>query len=50
MGILKWDGALETILRVIATIVLLASIAFGAWLLWRMFESSKGRANGANPA
>jgi hypothetical protein len=36
MGILKWDGALETILRILATIVLLAAIIFGGWLLWRM--------------
>ncbi len=45
MGIPKWDGALETILRILATVVLLISIAFGGWLLWRMFRSTKDPAN-----
>jgi hypothetical protein len=36
LGLLEWDGALETLLRVVATCVMLAAIAFGGWLLWRI--------------
>jgi hypothetical protein len=46
LGILSWDTTLEGILRVLATVVMAASLAFGAWLLERMLRTSSLRERG----
>lgn len=36
MGLLLWDQRLAHALRIAASVVMLASLAFGCWLLWKM--------------
>ena len=41
MGLLRMDGVLEVVLRVLGVGVLIASLAFGAWLVGIMIRSAK---------
>jgi hypothetical protein len=47
LGILRLDGAIEIALRVLASGIMLASLAFGAWLLWRMWTTRPAAGPGA---
>lgn len=42
VGLLEWDTRLAALARILAFVVAWASVAAGAWVLWRMASSQRG--------
>ena len=41
-GLLLWDQRLAAGVRVIASLVMVVSLGFGCWLLWKMYRGRAG--------
>jgi len=39
MGMLSWDGAIALLFRIAGSVLMLAALAGGGWLCWRMFKT-----------
>jgi hypothetical protein len=42
LGLLHWDGAIAFVLRIVAASLMLACLAGGGYLLWRMYRPLEG--------